>query len=312
MTAWRGPMLATLTERRFSRSDWIFERKLDGMRAIAIREGGRTQLWSRNENRVDRSFPELVDALDEFGGSEFAADGEIVAFDHDQTSFARLQARIHLTGAAAIAATGVKAYYYLFDLLSLDGEDLTRLPLRDRKKRLRAAFDFTDPLRYSVHRNGDGEAFFAEACARGWEGLIAKRANSRYRSGRSPDWLKFKCVRDQEFVIGGFTDPKGSRAGFGALLVGYYEEDGRFRYAGKVGTGFDQRMLRDLRERMEGLAQRERPFADRIKEPAHWIRPEIVAQIGFTEWTPDGRLRHPRYLGERLDKPAEAVVRESA
>jgi bifunctional non-homologous end joining protein LigD len=305
-------MLASLTERRFSSGDWLYERKFDGMRALATRDGGRPELWSRNGNRLDARFPELVDALEERGGPRFAADGEIVAFDGRMTSFARLQPRIHLTGAARIAATGIAVYYYLFDLLSYDGHDMTRLPLRDRKRILKRAFDFRDPLRYSVHRNSAGEEYYEQACERGWEGLIAKRADSRYRPGRSKDWLKFKCVRDQEFVVGGFTDPQGSRAGFGALLVGYYDRGRTLRYAGKVGTGYDERTLRELRKRMDGLAQDRSPFADPVREKgAHWVRPKLVAQVGFSEWTPGGMLRHPRYRGERIDKPARDVVKES-
>ncbi|WP_091031427.1 non-homologous end-joining DNA ligase [Glycomyces harbinensis] len=305
-------MLATLTERRFSHADWLFERKLDGMRALAVRDGNGPQLWSRNERRIDESFPELVDALGELGGPRFAADGEIVAFDGRLMSFARLQGRMHLTGADRIAATGVDVFYYLFDLLSYDGDDLTRLPLRERKRILKGAFDFHDPLRYSAHRNADGEDYYRLACERGWEGLIAKRAASRYRPGRSKDWLKFKCVRHQEFVVGGFTDPQGSRAGFGALLVGYHDGRAGLRYAGKVGTGYDERTLRALRGRMDALARDESPFADPVRERgAHWIRPELVVQVGFSEWTTDGMLRHPRYQGERADKPAADVVRET-
>jgi DNA ligase D-like protein (predicted ligase) len=305
-------MLATLTERHFSNADWLFERKLDGMRALATRDGDGPHLWSRNEKRIDERFPELIDALADLGGPRFEADGEIVAFDGKQTSFARLQPRLQLTGAARIAATGVDVYYYLFDLLSFDGNDLTRRPLRERKQLLRQAFDFRDPLRYCTHRNTDGKAFFEDACKRGWEGLIAKRGASRYRGGRSKDWLKFKCVRDQEFVVGGFTDPQGTRAGFGALLLGYHEANGKLRYAGKVGTGYDNRTLLTLRERMDGLAQDESPFADPVAERSpHWVRPELVVQVGFTEWTTDGMLRHPRYRGARVDKPAEDVVRET-
>ncbi|MEU6860917.1 non-homologous end-joining DNA ligase [Glycomyces sp. NPDC046736] len=307
----RQPMLAALTERRFSNPDWIFERKLDGMRAIAARDGEAPQLWSRTERRIDQSFPELIDALADLGGPQFIADGEIVAFDGSQTSFHRLQSRLHLTDADEIAATGVAVRFYLFDLLSVAGEDLTRMPLRDRKRLLRRAFDFEDPLRFSAHRNGEGEAYFAQACERGWEGVIAKRADSRYRPGRSKDWLKFKCLRGQEFVVGGFTDPQGSRLGFGALLLGHYE-NGALRYAGKVGTGYDDRTLRTLRARLDAIATDQNPFADEVTEPSpHWARPELVVQVGFTEWTADGRLRHPRYLGERTDKPARDVVREA-
>ncbi|WP_459723067.1 non-homologous end-joining DNA ligase [Actinophytocola sp. KF-1] len=303
-------MLATLTDRRFSSASWLFERKLDGVRALSERDGGAVRLWSRNEKRIDGSFPELAEALAEYGGPEFVADGEIVAFDGAQTSFSALQPRIHLTDPKRIAATGVRVYYYLFDLLSYGGENLRGTPLRERKRVLRKAFTFTDPLRLSAHRDTEGEAYFAEACGRGWEGVIAKRADSLYQPGRSADWLKFKCVRDQEFVVGGFTDPKGSRAGFGALLVGYYDGD-RLRYAGKVGTGYDRTALVSLRERMRGLEVDRSPFAERVREPdVHWVAPELVAQIGFTEWTTDGRLRHPRFTGLRNDKSPTDVVRE--
>ena len=303
-------MLATLTDRRFSDPSWLFERKLDGVRALSERDGAVVKLWSRNGKRIDGSFPELAEALATCGGPRFVADGEIVAFDGSQTSFSALQPRIHLTDVKRIAATGVRVYYYVFDLLSYGGKDLRGTPLRDRKRMLRNAFTFTDPLRLSTHRDADGEALFEDACKRGWEGVIAKRADSLYQPGRSADWLKFKCVRDQEFVVGGFTEPKGSRSGFGALLVGYYD-NGRLRYAGKVGTGYNQSVLRSLRERMAALEVHRSPFADRVREPdVHWVEPELVAQIGFTEWTTDGRLRHPRFTGLRDDKAPAEVVRE--
>jgi len=309
---WREPMLATLTDRRFSDPGWLFERKLDGVRALAIGTGDTPQLWSRNHRTIGASYPELLAELEKRGPDRFAADGEIVTFDGNQTSFARLQARIHLTGANRIAATGVDVYYYLFDLFHLNGQDLSRLPLRDRKRLLQRAFDFGGPLRLSTHRDAEGEEYFRTACERGWEGLIAKRADASYRSGRSTDWLKFKCVAGQELVIGGFTDPHGSRHELGALLVGYYR-DGRFQYAGKVGTGYTERTLRMLRSRLNDLATDTSPFADRVTErDVHWVRPELVAQIGFTEWTGDGRLRHPRYLGLREDKAPTDVVRETA
>ena len=166
------------------------------------------------------------------------------------------------------------------------------------------------PLRYSTHRKGSGEAYFTEACRRGWEGLIAKRAASPYVGRRSRDWLKMKCELEQELVIGGFTDPQRSRLGFGALLVGYHE-DGRLRYAGKVGTGFDTVGLVRLREQLDDLATPASPFAEPVKEKgSHWVRPELVAQVRATEWTGDGKLRHPRFLGLRRDKAAADVVRE--
>jgi len=307
----RRPMLATLTGRRFSDAGWVFERKLDGVRAIVARDGAGTALWSRNELRMDRTYPELVTALDHCGPTRFVADGEIVAFVGRQTSFARLQQRIGISDPARARRSGVAVYLYLFDLLVLDDVDVTGLPLRTRKRLLRDAVEFADPLRYSAHRNTDGAAYYAQACRRGWEGLIAKRADAPYRPGRSRDWLKLKCVRDQEFVVGGFTDPAGSRSGFGALLLGYHD-GGVLRYAGKVGTGYDQRTLASLRARLDALTQPTSPFADRVPERGvHWVVPELVAQVGFSEWTSDGMLRHPRFQGLRTDKAAADVVRET-
>jgi DNA ligase D-like protein (predicted ligase) len=267
-------------------------------------------MWSRNEKSIERTFPEIAETLAGQGGPKFVVDGEIVAFDGDQTSFAKLQPRLGLTDRKRIEATGVRVYYYLFDLLCYDDTDATKLPLRQRKQLLREAFDFEDPLRYSEHRDTDGERFYEEACAKGWEGLIAKRADSPYQGGRTRDWLKFKCVKDQELVVGGFTDPQGSRHGFGALLLGYYD-DGKLRYAGKVGTGYDESTLRSLRAKLDGLTRDRSPFAEQVRERgAHWVEPELVAEIGFSEWTGDGRLRHPRFLGLRDDKTATDVVRE--
>lgn len=308
---WREPMLATLTQRRFSGDNWLFERKLDGVRVICSRSGGGTpNLWSRNKKILDDTYPEIVAALAEQGGPNFVADGEIVAFDGDTTSFAKLQQRIHLTDAKRIGATGVSVVYYLFDLLVFDRHDAGRLPLRQRKQLLSQAFDFTDPLRYSSHRVGDGEKYFEYACAHGWEGLIAKNAEAPYRPGRTSDWLKFKCVKDQEFVVGGFTKPGGSRSGFGALLVGYHQA-GKLRYAGKVGTGYNETVLRELTARLAELERRGSPFDEPVPERGpRWVEPELVVQVRFSEWTPDGRLRHPRFTGVRDDKSADEVVRE--
>ncbi|MFC4005013.1 non-homologous end-joining DNA ligase [Prauserella oleivorans] len=305
-------MLATLTDRYFSDPAWVFERKLDGVRTIAVRtDGGEPQLWSRNHRLMNAAYPEIVEALAEQGGESFVADGEIVAFDGRQTSFAKLQPRIHLTDPVRARATGIQVFYYLFDLLSFGGTDATSLPLRGRRKLLERAFDFRGALRLSRYRNAEGERFLREACEKGWEGLIAKRADAPYTSGRSRHWLKFKCVKDQEFVVGGYTDPSGSRAGFGALLVGYYD-DGALRYAGKVGAGYTDAALRTLKGRLDDLAVSSSPFADRVREPgSHWVEPELVVQVRFSEWTGDGRLRHPRFTGLRTDKPAAEVVRET-
>lgn len=305
------PMLAVLTGRRFSDENWVFERKLDGVRALCAGDRGEIRLWSRNQKSMDASYPELIDAMRTAGPADFVVDGEIVAFDGGQTSFAALQPRVNLTDPGRVRDSAVEVFYYIFDVLRLDGKDMTRLPLRERKSALRGSVRFGGPIRLSTHRNAEGERFYEQACARGWEGLIAKRADATYRSGRSADWLKFKCVRDQEFVVGGFTEPTGSRVGFGALLVGYHHGD-RFRYAGKVGTGYDQSLLRGLRSTMDGLEVDDPPFTDPVREQrVHWVRPELVVQVGFSEWTRDGKLRHPRFTGVRKDKAPADVVRES-
>ncbi|NMH91666.1 ATP-dependent DNA ligase [Pseudonocardia bannensis] len=306
-------MLATLADEHFSDPDWLYERKFDGVRAIVVRRDGRTELYSRNEKDMTGTYPELVQALDAQDLPDLVADGEVVAFDDGRTSFARLQARLGLSDPRRARETGVPVYLYLFDLLVLGDADLTAVPLRGRKRVLRRLVRWDDPIRFAAHRNGDGERYLEYACAHGWEGLIAKRADSRYRPGRTTDWLKFKCVRDQEFVIGGWTDPAGSRIGLGALLVGYHpaEGDGRLRYAGKVGTGFTRSTLQSLQKRFSGLGREDSPFDSPVRERgAHWLEPDLVAQVGFTEWTRDGRLRHPRYLGLREDKSAAEVVRE--
>ena len=306
---WIAPMLALLTDARFSDPNWIFERKLDGVRLLVFRDGDRIRLMTRNRNEVSDTYPELIEALAQQPASDFVADGEVVAFDGDLTSFSSLQGRMQITDPDKARASGIVVYLYLFDLLHLVGHDLTDLPLRRRKSLLRRALCFDDPLRFTPHRNEDGEAFFERACARGWEGLIAKDATAPYTHGRSRDWLKFKCSRGQELVIGGFTEPKGDRVGFGALLLGYFE-DGRLRYAGKVGTGFDDAFLEQFHQTLQARRRETPPFADAVDEDATWVRPDLVAEIGFTEWTGAGRLRHPRFLGLRRDKAAEDVTRE--
>ena len=299
------PMKAVLADTPFSDPDWIFERKLDGIRCLATRDASGVKLVSRTGRRMNHEYPTLVQALERENSEDFIADGEIVAFENGITSFSRLQRR---------GRERVPVFLYLFDLPRHEREDLTRVPLRKRKARLRRALEFHGPLRYTPHRNGEhGEEVYREACEKGLEGVIAKRADSHYISGgRTRDWLKLKCNAEQELVIGGYSAPKGSRTDFGALLVGYYDGAGPLRYAGKVGTGFDHHTLRTLGERLRELEQDESPFAPFKPVPpgTHWVRPELVAQIGFTEWTRDGRLRHPRFLGLRDDKPARDVVRE--
>jgi bifunctional non-homologous end joining protein LigD len=295
-------MKAVLTDERFSDPAWIYERKLDGIRCLATKGDKQVQLRSRNDLSLNGRFPEIAAALEADPATNLILDGEVVAFDGPQTSFARLQQR---------GERPTQVFFYVFDILRDAGEDVTKAPLRERKARLRKALAFDDPIRFTTHRNGDGEAFYREACRKGWEGLIAKRAEAPYTHGRSRDWLKFKCSAEQELVIGGYTAPRGSRTDLGALLLGYYD-DGELRYAGKVGTGFTRETLHDLAAKLAPLKRDRSPFADEVRErTATWVEPELVAQVGFSEWTRDHRLRHPRFLGLRDDKAAREVVREA-
>jgi bifunctional non-homologous end joining protein LigD len=310
------PMLATLSSRRAFDDRWVFERKLDGVRALAVREAdGTARLLSRTGRAIGATYPEVVEALAAQDGGGLTLDGEIVALRDGRTDFGLLQQRLGLTNPLAVRASPVVVTYYAFDLLALDGWDLTRLPLRTRKSLLRAAVSYGGPLRFTPHRNHDADRgaadLLADACARGWEGLIAKRAGSRYQHRRSGDWLKLKCAVGQEFVVGGFTEPSGARTGFGALLLGYYDDSGALRYAGKVGTGWSHQDLRTLRAVLDTLELPRPAFTAPPRERgAHWVEPRLVAQVGFSEWTRDGLLRHPRFLGLRDDKAPADVVRE--
>jgi bifunctional non-homologous end joining protein LigD len=313
LPSWVQPQLATLTKDRFSDSSWLFERKLDGERLLAFRDGGRVRLLTRNDRDVTGTFPEVTDALQAQRADGFVIDGEVVAFREGQTSFSMLQQRLGVAHPAADLVAKFPVFYYIFDVLFADDRDTRGLPQRERKETLRQLLDFAGPLRYTEHRVGDGEAFYNQACKDGWEGLIAKRADAPYSGGRNRDWLKFKCISAQELVVGGYTDPRGSREGLGALLVGYYDADGRLTYAGKVGTGFTTATLRGLHRSLSALERDSSPFASG-KPPAasvHWTEPRLVAQIAFAEWTTDGLLRQPRYEGLRDDKDPSEVVRET-
>jgi DNA ligase D-like protein (predicted ligase) len=308
------PELATLTHDRFSGPDWLYERKFDGERCLAIRRGGRISLLTRNRQQAGSTYPELTEALAAQEAGDFLVDGEVVAFAGKATSFARLQRRLGVRNPGQDLRRAVPVYFYLFDVLRADGADVRHLPLRERKRILRRLLSYRGPLRYTTHRNTHGEAYWAHACRNHWEGVIAKRADAPYQSGRTRDWLKFKCENSQEFVIGGFTDPQGTRSGLGALLLGYYDGDGRLTYAGKVGTGFDAAALASLRHTLGGM-ERERPAFARgalPRSPVHWVEPKLVGQVAFTEWTGAGQLRHPRYLGLRRDKDPASVTREVA
>jgi len=310
---WMDPELATLTQDRFSDPAWIYERKLDGERCLAFRSGTGARLMTRNQKEDTSTYPELTEALAAQRASDFIIDGEIVAFDDGQTRFARLQQRLGVRHPGPDLLAAVPVSYFIFDVLWADGRDLRPLPLRERKRILRDLLTFDGPLRFTEHVDTDGEAYYRQACASGWEGVIAKRADAPYHAGRSKDWLKFKCESGQEFVIGGFTDPHGARTGFGALLLGYYDPAGKLVYAGKVGTGFTQRTLDSLHATLAGLEQDHPPF-DRGRLPrsgVHWVQPRLVGEVGFSEWTTDGELRHPRFQGLRDDKDPAEVVRET-
>jgi bifunctional non-homologous end joining protein LigD len=297
---WLPPMLATLTEKRFDDPAWIFERKLDGIRLLAFRNGDRVRLLTRNKLDRSHSFPGVAEALLEQPSSDFVIDGEVVAMKGGATSFSLLQ---HGTGTIV---------YYVFDILHLDGKNTRGLPVLERKALLRDAFDFSPrALRMTTHRTTYGSKYLDEACSKGWEGLIAKEITSVYETKRSRAWLKLKCVNEQEFVIGGFTDPQGSRTSFGALLVGYFD-NGKLRFGGAVGTGFDRELLASLHAKLTRIERATPPFQqDGLpRKGVHWVEPKLVAQVGFAEWTGDGKLRHPRFLGLRTDKSPKDVVRE--
>jgi bifunctional non-homologous end joining protein LigD len=292
-------MLATLTRDYFSDPAWIYEPKLDGIRCLAFKRGSEVRLLTRNKIDRSASFPKIAAAIKAQSG-DFIIDGEIAAVDGDRTSFSLLH-----QGAT------VPILYFVFDILFVEGRDVTRLDLLSRKALLKKSLRWRKPLQFVQHIEEEGEAYLDEACKRGWEGLIAKRAAAPYTKGRSRDWLKFKCSNEQELVIGGYTDPQGARSGFGAILVGYYDGPD-LHYAGKVGTGYTDQTLKELLTELKPLEQARSPFAGEppLKKNVHWVKPKLVAQVGFAEWTPDGRLRHPRFLGLRRDKKPREVVRE--
>ncbi|HEX5618058.1 MAG TPA: non-homologous end-joining DNA ligase [Solirubrobacteraceae bacterium] len=291
------PMKAVLTDDRPAGDGWVFERKLDGIRCLAVKDRGRTKLYSRNELSLNDRYSTIAEALDADEADGFVIDGEAVAFIGDHDRFG--------------GGEGSVLFYYVFDVLVAGGKDVRPLPIEERRTVLEGLLAWRDPLHITQQMTGDGAALLKDACRDGWEGLIAKRLGTRYVSTRSRDWLKLKCKHEQELVIGGFTAPRGSRTDLGALLVGHFEGD-RLRYAGKVGTGFTHATLKELAETLAPLVREDSPFEPEkaIPPAATWVEPEVVAQIAFMEWTADGRLRHPSFLGLRFDKAAREVVRE--
>jgi ATP-dependent DNA ligase len=281
-------MAATLTQQRFTGPEWIFERKLDGIRLLAFKDGRDVRLLSRNRLSQNAAYPSVVEAVARLPVRDAILDGE----------------------ATGLWGRQGRVVYHVFDVLWLDGRDTRSLPL-DARRALLHDLPLPGPLQRVTSL--DDERPWERALSEGWEGVIAKRRDSPYEHRQSPHWLKMKCEATQELVVGGFTDPRGRRVGLGALLVGYFDRDDLV-FAGKVGTGFDTRLLLALRERLDGLAIANPPFTRAVGLPrpgAHWVRPEVVVQVAFLEWTAHGKLRHPRLLGVRADKAAREVVKET-
>ena len=281
-------MAATLTQERFTGPDWSFERKFDGIRLLAYKQGADARLFSRNRLPQNEAYPSIVQVVASLPVRDAILDGE----------------------ATGVWGRAGQTAYHVFDVLWLDGRDTTGLPLDDRRALLNA-LPFRPPLQRVTELSGPRP--WERACSEGWEGVIAKRRGSLYEHRRSPQWLKMKCEATQELVVGGFTDPQGSRVGLGALLVGHFDGDDLV-FAGKVGTGFDTKLLLDLRARLDALEIPHPPFTRATGLPrlrAHWVQPEVVVQVAFIEWTVHGKLRHPRLLGVRLDKAAHDVAREA-
>ncbi len=306
------PMLAMLTKDYFSSNQWLYEHKFDGERCLAFKKNGIVKLMSRNDNVMNTSYPELATALKNQNADNFIIDGEIVSLDKAGLSdFELLQQRINLQKNVNSQQKKVPITYCIFDVMYVSGYDVRQLPLTERKQILKKLLTYNKMLVYTEHTVGDGIRVFKQACKRKWEGVIAKCMASIYVGIRSRDWLKFKCIMKQELVIVGYTEPKGSRRYFGALLVGYYK-DKKLCYAGKVGTGYSQETLALLGKKLQKLSLKKCPLSDydESTKGVHWVKPTLVAEFQFAQWTNRGRLRVGRYKGLRDDKDARDVVKE--
>ncbi|MHB8735814.1 MAG: non-homologous end-joining DNA ligase [Terriglobales bacterium] len=310
------PMLATLSTRPFSSPDWLFEIKWDGVRALAWMAQDKVQLWSRAQRDMASAYPELQALSRQLRGGEALVDGEIVMLDQSgHASFSALQQRMHLTGAEAEAAAAQRPVsYFIFDILHLDGVQLLHTPLETRKKLLRQRLVDAPPVRFADHVEEDGEGLLQLARNNGLEGIVAKHRHSSYEPRRSRWWLKWKLTRVQEAAVVGYTAPRGSREHFGSLLLAL-REGRRWRYIGHVGTGFDRAALAALYARLQGLPASGPPTGAPRNSGLHkgalqWVQPQLVAQVKYSEWTPDGKLRAPVFLGLRDDKAPEECFRE--
>ena len=301
------PMLATLVDDPFSNPEWIFETKWDGFRSICFVKNGQSRFVSRNQIDMTPQYPELAGVAKQIEAKEAILDGEIVALDKDgMPRFQLLQPRVgRKSGIEALRGHG-HIVYYVFDLLYVDGRDLMPCPLVERKEVLQKILRPANFIKLSDHIEGDGKAFFKEIEKFHLEGMIAKRAASPYVQKRNKDWLKVKTIQRSEAVIGGYTEPRGSRSNFGALVVGLYRGKD-LHYVAHVGGGFNQRSLAEIYKLMQLLKTKASPFVDAPKtnEPVQWIKPKLVGEVKFSEWTADYRLRHPVFVGLREDKQPE-------
>lgn len=302
----KTPMLATLVDKPFDGKEWIFEIKWDGYRALAHKEK-QVRLISRGQKSFNERYPTIVEEVKKIPGN-FILDGEIVILDKNgKSNFQMLQNYLNRKEGTP--------YYYVFDILSYNGKDLTSLPLIERKKVLHQLLkkSRSSHIKFSDHIEEKGKAFFQAAKKKNLEGIIAKKKTSYYQFHRSRDWLKIKTTLRQEVVIGGFTQPQGSRHRFGALLIGVYKK-GKLIYTGHVGTGFDRKTLEEMYLQLKKIISAKCPFETEPhpNTPVSWVKPKLVGEVSFTEWTADGKMRHPTFKGMRIDKKAKNVVRERA